>query len=164
MKKIDRKYWVIFLVTMLTVIEQVTKVFVVMNKDKFPITIIDNFLMFSYVENSGAAFGIQVGSIWTFILVNIVVLGILIKFVHSQMNKISNQVTIVLSLILAGGISNLIDRIFRGAVIDFIDLGPILNFPVFNVADIMLVIGVLMFTISLIISTIKDYRKDKKSE
>ena len=59
-------------------------------------------------------------------------------------NKFTN---ISLALILAGGFGNLIDRIFRGRVIDFIDISPVFNFPTFNIADILVVIGWIAFAL-----------------
>lgn len=163
MKKIDTKYKIGIFVIVLILLEQLTKVIILLNKDKLPITVINNVLNLSYVENSGAAFGIKVGSVWTFILVNIVVLGILIKFVHCQMSKLNSKIVIILSLIIAGGISNLIDRIFRGYVVDFIDITPIVNFPVFNFADIMIVVAVLVFGFIVIKNTIMENRKEIKN-
>ena len=163
MKKLDRKYKVGILVIILIILEQLTKIALLMNKDKLPITVINNVLNFSYVENSGAAFGIKVGSVWTFVLVNIVILGIIIKFIHCQMSKLNNKIVVILSLVLAGGISNLIDRIFRGYVVDFIDITPIVNFPVFNFADIMIVVAVILFAVIVIKNTIMDNRKETKN-
>ena len=163
MKKLDRKYKVGILVIILIILEQLTKIALLMNKDKLPITVINNVLNFSYVENSGAAFGIKVGSVWTFVLVNIVILGIIIKFIHCQMSKLNNKIVVILSLVLAGGISNLIDRIFRGYVVDFIDITPIVNFPLFNFADIMIVVAVILFAVIVIKNTIMDNRKETKN-
>ena len=115
--------------------------------------------MLSYVENSGVAFGIKVGSVWSFIIVNIVILGIIIKFMYSQLQELNNKTIIILSLVLAGGISNLVDRIFRGYVVDFLDITPIINFPVFNFADIMIVVAVFIFGVMMIKNIIKDGKK-----
>ena len=60
-----------------------------------------------------------------------------------------------LSLILAGGIGNVIDRIFRGYVIDYIDISKLFNYPVFNFADICIVVGVILIMLIIIINTIK---------
>ena len=60
-----------------------------------------------------------------------------------------------MSLILAGGFANLIDRIVRGYVIDYIDITKLFNYPVFNFADICIVIGVILVFIIIIINTIK---------
>ena len=60
-----------------------------------------------------------------------------------------------LSLIVAGGIGNVIDRIFRGYVIDYIDISQLFNYPVFNFADICIVVGVILIMVIIIINTIK---------
>ena len=150
MKNVNKKYKIIIFVTVLVLLEQLIKVSIVMNRDKLPITVINNVFMLSYVENSGAAFGIKVGSVWSFIVINVVILGIIIKLMYSQFQELNNKTIAMLSLVLAGGISNLIDRIFRGYVIDFLDITPMINFPVFNFADIMIVVAVLIFGVTMI--------------
>lgn len=162
MKNVNKKYKIIIFVTVLVLLEQLIKVIIVMNRDKLPITIINNVFMLSYVENSGVAFGIKVGSVWSFIVINVVILGIIIKFMYSQLQELNNKTIAILSLVLAGGISNLIDRIFRGYVIDFLDITPMINFPVFNFADVMIVVSVLIFGITMIKNIIKDDEKGKK--
>ena len=62
---------------------------------------------------------------------------------------------IMLSLVLAGGISTLIDRLARGFIVDYIDINPMFQFPIFNIADIYIVFG----WIILVIHTIKYTRK-----
>lgn len=162
MKNVNKKYKIIIFVTVLVILEQLSKIIIVMNRDKLPITVINNVFMLSYVENSGVAFGIKVGSIWRFIVVNIVILGIIIKFMYSQLQELNNKTIIILSLVLAGGISNLIDRIFRGYVVDFLDITPMINFPVFNFADIMIVVAVFIFGVTMIKNIIKDDKKGKR--
>lgn len=163
MKNMNKKYRIIIFVTVLILLEQLTKIIIVMNRDKLPITVINNVFMLSYVENSGVAFGIKVGSVWSFIIVNVVILGIIIKFMYSQLQELNNKTIIILSLILAGGISNLIDRIFRGYVVDFLDITPMISFPVFNFADIMIVVAVFIFGVTMIRSIIKDDKKGKRN-
>lgn len=161
MKNINKKYKIIIFVTVLVLLEQLTKIIILINRDKLPITVINNVFMLSYVENSGVAFGIKVGSIWSFIVINIVILGIIIKFMYSQLQELNNKTIIILSLVLAGGVSNLLDRIFRGYVVDFLDITPIINFPVFNFADIMIVVAVFIFGVMMIKNIIKDDKKGK---
>lgn len=164
MRNVSKKYKIVIFVTALVLLEQLTKIVILMNREKLPITVINNVFMLSYVENSGVAFGIKVGNIWSFIVINIVILGIIIKFMYSQLQELNNKTIILLSLVLAGGISNLIDRVFRGYVVDFLDITPIINFPVFNFADIMIVVAVLIFGVMMIKNIMKDGKKGNRDE
>lgn len=161
-KNINKKYKIVIFVTILVLLEQLTKIIILMNRDKLPVTVINNIFMLSYVENSGVAFGIKVGSVWSFIVINVVVLGIIIKFMYSQLQELNNKTIVILSLVLAGGISNLIDRVFRGHVVDFLDITPIINFPVFNFADIMIVVAVFIFGVMMIKNIVKDGKKGNR--
>ena len=163
MKKLDKKYKIAILVSVLVLLEQLSKVIILLIKEKLPITVINNAFMLSYVENSGMAFGIKVGTTLSFVIVNIIVLGIIIAIMRSQLSKLGNKAVAIFSLIIAGGLGNLIDRVARGYVIDFLDITPIVNFPVFNFADIMLVIGVIIFAVTVIKNIIKDGKKGKNN-
>lgn len=123
------------------ILDQLTK-YLVINKN---IALIPNFLNMTYTKNTGAAFGIGTIDIVTFITILIVIA--IIVFIIKARNNIKNFVPF--TLILAGAIGNLIDRIFRGYVIDFIDVN-IFNFPNFNIADICITIGVFYITFILI--------------
>lgn len=65
----------------------------------------------------------------------------------------------LLLLVLAGGIGNLIDRLFRGYVIDYIDINNLFEFPVFNLADVFIVVGI---TILIIYVLLDGKRKQEK--
>lgn len=156
-KKNFKPYVIIILVILLIVIDQISKFYIVENIGKEIKNIIPNVLNFTYVENRGGAFGIGQNSTMMFVLVNIIILGIIIRFMIIQKDRIDRKTQVILSMILAGGISNLIDRIARGFVLDFIDFSPIISFPVFNIADILIVIG----WISLAIVTAVYYIKNK---
>ena len=97
----------------------------------------NDFLGLEIVHNTGMAFGFNDGNIKN-IFLTIFVLLIVLNFVKNQIERIDNKTTIALSLVIAGGISHLIDRIFRGFVIDFIKIYKI---PNFNFADICIVLG-----------------------
>ena len=73
-----------------------------------------------------------------------------------QSYRIDKKTQIILSMVLAGGISNLIDRIFRGFVLDFIDLSPLISFPVFNIADALIVVGWMELAITTMIYYLKN--------
>ena len=140
-KKNFKPYVIVILVILLIVIDQISKFYIVENIGKEIKNIIPNVLNFTYVENRGGAFGVGQNSTMMFVLVNIIILGIIIRFMMIQKDRIDRKTQVILSMILAGGISNLIDRIARGFVLDFIDFSPIISFPVFNIADILIVIG-----------------------
>lgn len=151
MKNLKVRYLIIFIVAII-LIDQLTK-FLMFGKQE-TINIIGDFLQLNYVENTGGAFGIANDSTFKFIIINLVVLGLIIKFIVSQKDRIDKKTAFALSLILAGGFSNLIDRIFRGFVIDFIDVN-FLNFPVFNIADICIVVGWILMVVFIIMYSTK---------
>ena len=103
----------------------------IINKE---IILIPNFLKFSYTENKGGAFGIGNKYVITCLCIFIII-GIIICL---KKYKIKN--TSPLILIISGGIGNTIDRIFRGFVIDYVDI-VFWKFPCFNLADILIVFG-----------------------
>lgn len=132
----------IFITIIILIIDQLTKIIAVNNlKGEESISLIGNFLNFTYVENYGAGFGILQNSRFFFIIITIIIIVVLMYFVMSKESSL--LVKISTYTILGGAIGNLIDRVFRGYVVDFIDIrfGKLYDFPVFNVADIAVVVG-----------------------
>ena len=144
------------LILMIILIDQVIKLFIV-NQD----SILSNEKI-NFVQNFGGAFGIGGNSTLFFILVNIVVLGIIIKFILCQKDRIDKKTLASFTLILSGGFSNLIDRIARGYVVDYIDITSIFKFPVFNIADVCIVIGCIMLFVCITIYWYKEVRVTNK--
>jgi len=108
------------------------------------ITIISNILELDYLENRGAAFGIFQGNVVALAIISIMIMVIII--VYMVKNKIKNQIFLLaLIFIISGGIGNLIDRIFRGFVIDYIEL-LFIKFPVFNMADVYVFLGAILIS------------------
>ena len=107
-------------------------------------------------ENTGMAFGFNDGNVKNIVL-TIFVLGLLISFLKNQKEQLDTKTTIAISLAVGGGFSNLIDRFFRGGVLDFIS---ILKFPKFNVADICICTAWILIVIFLIFYSSK---KDTKN-
>lgn len=151
MKKRYLKMSLVILI--LIMIDQVIKGIIVNND----IEILSN-IKIEYIQNFGGAFGIGGDSTIFFILVNIVVLGIIIKFIFSQRDRVDRKTLTSFTLILAGGFSNLIDRIVWGYVVDYIDLTNYFDFPIFNIADIYIVIGWIMLFICITIYWCKEVR------
>ncbi len=149
---------IICIVIILILIDQITKVYAIDSFKEKILEILPNILNFNYAENRGGAFGIGQNGAITFIISNIIVLGLIVRFVILQIERIDKKTMIIVSLVLAGGISNLIDRLFRGFVVDFLQIFPNSNFPIFNLADCFIVIGWILLALLFAIHTWKDKR------
>lgn len=123
--------------------------------------IIHGFISFIYVHNSGAAWGIFSGRQIFLIIISIIVIALFIAFYVLRLRKFKDKISLWLSVSLgfiAGGcFGNLIDRIAFGYVRDFINF-DFMNFPVFNVADICLTVGIILLFIYFIFF----YSKEEK--
>lgn len=149
---------------LLIVIDQIIKFFAVENLSKIidGIPIINKVLHLTYVENRGAAFGIFEGKTAFLSFLTIIMLGIAIGLIFYK--KIQSKFLIIsLSLIVAGGIGNLIDRIFRGFVVDYIDV-RIINFAIFNLADCFVVTGGVLVVFYVLFIDVKKPKKNVKGE
>ncbi len=141
-------------------IDQLTKLLSVnFLKPKGSVPIIKNVIHLTYVENRGAAFGMLADNRWVFIVIStaaIIGLSIyLFKF------KVPNMLYgIAISMIISGGIGNMIDRLALGYVVDFIDFA-LINFAVFNGADSFVCVGAGLLTLALILDMIKEARAKK---
>lgn len=147
---------IIILGLILIIVDQTSKVLIsqLMKED---ITIIPNdILTITKVENEGMAFGLNKQNIGN-IGLSIIILVVIFNYIFSQKDKMTKPVIIYLSFIIAGGISNVIDRIIKGAVFDFIKIG---TFPVFNFADMCIVCGWILFVINFIKYTAIDIKAE----
>ncbi len=158
-KSLTLKYigYVLF-ISILTIIDQVTKLIAVDKlKDSDSFIIWDGVFELSYVENRGAAFGMQEGKITMFIIITAILVPVLMfgiykidKLIKVKGDTINRRGFLLLqtdlALLIAGAIGNLIDRIVNGYVVDFLYF-KLIDFPVFNVADCYVTIA----TIALIL-------------
>ncbi len=144
-------------------IDQFTKFLALQNLLYKDYPLIKNILEFVYSENRGAAFGILQGAIWLFYIIVFVVAYIIIRYIYIMSDK-KRMLPLFFSLCFtfAGALGNIIDRIFRGYVIDFIYFKPI-NFPIFNVADIYVSLSV-AFLAYLLLFFYKEDEIDKFSK
>ncbi|MEG1559490.1 MAG: signal peptidase II [Clostridia bacterium] len=111
--------------------------------------IIQNVLHLTYVENSGAAFGLLQNAQLFFFIMTILLCSLIMWFLVNYYNKLHTLLKISIILILAGALGNFIDRIGLGYVRDMIDF-RLINFYVFNVADASLTIGVTLTIIDIL--------------
>lgn len=102
--------------------------------------LLDNVVKLTYVQNTGAAFSFFVGFSSYLAVVGVIISAVVIYF-HYRMPAKSYFVQLALAFILGGSVGNLVDRVFRFYVIDYIDITV---WPVFNFADIMINAGVVM--------------------
>ncbi len=116
------------------------------------IPIFNDIIKLTYVRNTGVAFSLFIGFSPYLAFVGTLVVGVVVFF-HYRLKKMNFLVQLGLSFVLGGSLGNLIDRFFRGYVVDYAD---ITIWPVFNLADIMINIGVIMLAYKLFEEEEKD--------
>jgi signal peptidase II len=124
-------------IPLLVALDQIVKYWVLkVLKPHGPIPLIPGVLELSYVENRGAAFGILQNKQWFFVVITVLVLaGMLWIYPRIPDKGRFLPFRLVTIFIVSGALGNMIDRLTRGYVVDFIYF-KLINFPVFNVADI----------------------------
>lgn len=153
----------LILVVLLVLIDQAIKYFVMSNIDLYETFYtlgINGHDLFSitHVRNGGAAWSILEGKTILLVAVAAVAIIIVLFLIASGKFKLKLEV-IMLSFIMAGGIGNLIDRIKYKEVVDYIRV-DFFDFPIFNFADICVVVGAIGFCVTyLIVEAVKDYKK-----
>lgn len=155
--------YIYYLVAVIIVaLDQWTKWLVVKNMELGErIPLLDPTLGLLSHRNRGAAWGMLEGQIWLFSIVTVIVIAGILYYFHKEA-KGKPLFQLSLMILLGGAIGNFIDRLFRGEVVDFIDvLIPIINydFPIFNIADAALTIGVVMVMIVLFL----EEKREKKT-
>ena len=120
------------------------------------------FIDIVIVHNEGSAWGMLAGMNVFFIILTFVFIGILVWYTLSE-NVVHPLYHIALGFILAGSIGNMVDRIAFGYVRDFLHFEFWPSFPVFNVADVCLTVGVIVFVVFIIMNVVKHF-KEKNGE
>ncbi|PYZ99159.1 signal peptidase II [Alteribacter lacisalsi] len=153
------KYYAIALI--IIILDQITKWVVVQRMEiGESIPVIENVFHFTSHRNAGAAFGILQGQMWLFYIATAIVLVFVTYYIQTQ-GKHNPLFGISLGLVLGGAIGNFIDRILFNEVVDFIDVYIFAyNFPIFNVADSALVVGVGLLIVYVFIEDRKQEKKD----
>lgn len=174
-----KKYYLaIIIIALAILIDQVTKLIASLNLEYVineqgnvvyskPTVIIEGFFSFTYARNRGAGWSIMSGKMWFFYIVTVISLVIFAYLLKDFNLKKYPFASIGISLMLGGTLGNFVDRIFNGYVVDFFDFIIFgYDYPIFNVADICLVVGAIMLILQVIVS--KDYfidtTKRKKTE
>lgn len=146
----------------LAAIDQVIKFFVNANlKEVGSVSVIDNLLSFTYVENNGVAFGSFAGNRWIFVVFTTALIAAILIYMFKKKPQ-SKLFYASVALIVGGGIGNFIDRVLYGYVIDYISLSffP----PVCNFADYCITVGTVLLMIYVLFFTStgkKDLKNDK---
>lgn len=144
MKKKDR-----LILLVLVALDQISK-FVIFENVADNTKVIENFFYITKVKNAGAAWGSFSGQMWLFYIVSVIALYFMYKFYRESFNK-PKYFRYAIILMISGTIGNLIDRILFGYVRDFLNFYIFTyDYPVFNVADMALVIGVFLVILFVI--------------
>lgn len=144
-------------------LDQITKyltIFYLKPIATFPL--IEDVLHLTYVENTGAAFGMMKDARWVFMVTSTVaIVGILVYMFRKR--PTDKLLCVSLSFIVGGGIGNMIDRTILGYVVDMIDF-RLVNFAVFNVADSFVCVGAGMMILYLILDMIREAKAEKAAK
>ena len=140
-----------FLFLTLVILDQVTKALVINFFNLYDSVVLLPIINLTFVVNYGFAFGLLNNPSLNQILVSLVILAIIIYFLYLLIKTQDKIFQLTLTLILAGALGNFIDRIFRGFVIDFIDIyiGKY-HWPAFNIADSCITVGFIILMINIL--------------
>lgn len=161
MKKINFKYGFLYLITFIIVLggDLVTKL--VVNESMQlgqSCQVIKNFFYFTYIHNTGAAWGMLSGRFFLFYAISIIA-GIMLIYYFIKSDKSQVLLRFGIVLIFSGMLGNLYDRVVFHYVRDFLDFFVFgYDFPIFNIADMGVVIGVLLIILDLGIGEYKQWK------
>lgn len=151
------------LMAVTVILDQVSKYLVVANMELHEsVEIIPGILRFTYIHNDGAAFGSMDEHRWVFMLLSTVAIVAILTYLFWKKPQ-DKLLLSALIMVTGGGIGNMIDRVYLGYVIDFIDFCafPKIWMWIFNVADSFVCVGAGVLALWLILDTVKEYKKEK---
>ncbi len=151
-------YYVIAIIAI--IVDQLTKYWIATGMERGDqISVIGNFFLITSHRNQGAAFGILQNQRWFFVVVTLIVVVAIIWYIQKVKSQPDKLLPVALSLVLGGAIGNFIDRARMGEVVDFLQFNfGSYTFPIFNVADSCIVVGVAL----IIIDALLDMSRQKK--
>ena len=141
------KYFTIFSIAIIVVlVDQITKFLIKINFElNQALPIIKSIFHLTYIQNTGAGFGILKSQTLILIFISLIVIGVILYYISSIKEK-EKLLQILVGFVLGGTIGNLIDRLTYGFVIDFLDFQI---WPIFNAADSFVTMGVIGLVIYL---------------
>ena len=161
------------------ILDQISKLIVI---DTIPkgtvIEVIEDIFNLTYIENTGAAFGMLSDHRWVFMIISVVAIALILFYLWKEKPK-SLWIKTPLAFILGGGIGNMIDRTFRPGVVDFIDADFVqypqvsfdggfsiilTDFPIFNIADCFITVGCVMLIVYLLFVELPNEAKLEKEK
>ena len=149
-------------VVLIALIDQVSKLFVVKHISYGQVVpCVDGLFHLTYVENYGAAFSILQGQRWLFFLVFIAFVSLSVWAIRKKLMPFHRFELWCLAAIMGGGLGNIIDRAFRGFVVDMICV-DFMNFPVFNLADCFITCGAIGLLVHLVFFNKAFWKDDRK--
>ena len=157
-------YWL--LIVCLTLLDQAAKSFISINPSAYAnLEVIRGFFYITYVKNTGAAWSMLSGQrVFLSMISAAAAVGMLVML-HKTVSKKQKLTSISLALMIAGAIGNLIDRLMLGYVRDFLNFYIFgYDFPVFNVADICLTVGVCLLILAALFESDGTEKKQKEAE
>lgn len=150
----------ILIIAASVILDQASKLIVVNTMEYGEsIVLIKNIFSFQYIHNYGAAWGMFSDHRWVFMLITSIAL-IAMPIILYRYRKLHFLFGLSLSLFIGGAIGNMIDRVFLGYVVDFLEF-TFIDFPIFNVADICVVCGAIIMMVYVIFFD-KEFFVDKK--
>lgn len=159
MKEKKQYVLVIMLILSIIIIDQVVKFCVILNQ---PIEIGTSVIRINYIEQEES--NVEIVQVLSSIFADLLVILILTRFLLRQIKNMNVATKIAIAFVLGGAISNVIDRFIRGRVIKYINISGIINsFPVFNIAHIFIVVGFVIFVITVGIDLIKMRPREEKT-
>lgn len=132
---------IIALILVILLIDQLSKYFIRISNPN--LIFLDGFFSIVFIQNTGASFGMFSQFPYLLLWANIIIIGLFL-FYYDKIPKNNKTVQVAYALIIGGALGNLVDRIFFGAVSDFINF---LFWPAFNFADSAIFIGAILFII-----------------
>ena len=148
----SNRYKIYRIMCILLVIDQIIKIVIRYSINEYQeIKVIKNFFSITYVQNTGAAFSIMKDATIILILLSIIFIILLNNYIKKQESNFTKIDIISYGLIMGGVYGNLIDRIIHRKVTDYLSFNIFnYSFPIFNFADICIVIGAILIVIDII--------------